>query len=184
MLHDEATGKFQPLETETTKPGYKTQWTDIGPPENKKWLADKADYENETPRPPINAPGNKPMWLDTEVYKPPRNKPQWQGIGRPEGNGNMTRWSDSGTVINKQWQNANIVKRENETWRTPNLLESENKAWSWRDTEKTKEKNELDVMTSRPKRNFHDGIKQEAKPDTESSSVEPILMKLPKVTLS
>lgn len=186
VQHDEAAGKFPPLiEAETAIPEEKEQWLDTGPLESDKWLqnTDANVAENEAPVPNIdvNPPGNKTQWLNTEDSKPPRSKAQWQGAVRYESNENKPLWSDSGIskpMKKLQWQSA---KRDIETWLTSSPGESTNRS-QWRDVDgdNTKDKNEPDVTSAKPKKQY--GNKQATKSDSESYSTEPILMKVPKVT--
>ena len=191
VLDDEATGRFPPLiEAETAQPDGKTQWLDTDPLESDRHLGstDANMAENEAPvlhSTDANPPGNKTQWLDTEDSKPLWNKAQWQGAVRSESMENGPRWSDSVTYKppNKlQWQN--VAKREIETWLTSSSPgEPGNKA-QWRDADgdKTKDRNEVDATTAKPKKQY--SSKQSTTKSNECFSSEPILMKLPKVTFS
>lgn len=176
VQHDEASGKFQHHGAKL----YSSPPNDYERPQGTATNVSESEtawaHGNN-----VKPPGNKAQWFDTESAKPPKNKPQWQGGAKLESNENKPRWSDSGVskVVSKsQWQDD--IQHQNETWRSSNPIDPVKKP-PWKDTDanKAKDNNELVATTSKSKKQPKDVTKS----ISESFSSEPVLMKLPKVTL-
>jgi len=182
VQRDEATGHdkpLHPLKTGATTPGHKAQWLDTGPPKNKEQVqdTDTNGVDNETPWPTNVEPfGNKTQWLDTGTAKPPRNKTQWPSTGKLEMNENKAKWSDSVTkpVDKAQWRDDDVKPESKASWKSPNPVDPGSRArWRDIDADKMEAKNQLDTTTIKPK-----------KQNNNFSSIEPVFMKLPKVTIA
>lgn len=184
VQQDVASGKYQYSETETTKAGPKALWLPTssceGSPHDYVTVASENETTPQAYRSNVNSPGNKTQWLDTGSPKPPRNKSQWQD--RFESNDNKAQRSDR-SKVNKGQQWEGDTKYHSEMWLPANPDQPGKKVAQWRDTDKTKGKNELDTVTTKPKKQCSN--KQDTLPSQSSSEScsEPILMKLPKVML-
>lgn len=182
VQQDVAPGRLYSPETETTKPGSKGLWLPYSSYEGNQQA--ESDYVTSVGTKhdmttDVHPPGNKTRWLDTETAKPPRNKAQWQ-----DSDDNKAQWSGRTTPkMNKGRQWEDDSKYQSEKWQQPSLSDEPGKKAQWRDTadsDKAKGRNEPDTVTTAKAKKQ---LKHDTKPTSSESSSEPILMKLPKVTI-